>query len=93
MKVNICPDPDKQDSQLVFIRLTVKEALSQIISLAAQIQSGSPNVGREEITDGSTYLSITVDPEQKDDENTEFLTGACDAHKMLIKTLKEGIVK
>ncbi len=84
MTVDIYPDPDKQNSQLVFIRLTVKEALSQIISLTSQILSGSSNIGREEITDGNTYLSITVDPEQKDDESD---------YKKVIKTLKEGFLK
>lgn len=68
MKIDIRPNPNRKNETMVFINFSVKEALSQIESLAAQIRSQNPNTGRQEITYGNYYLSMTVTPANLSDK-------------------------
>lgn len=50
-----------KQAQILMLRVSHKEALKFIISLATQISSGNPNHGREEFyLKGGRYFSISV---------------------------------
>ncbi len=48
-----------------FVKVSKKEALLIIKSLASQLASGNPNSGREELGTGEDNFSIGVEDEEK----------------------------
>ena len=43
-----------------FLKITKKEALALIVSLATQIKNKNPNINRLELTSNNKYFSIAV---------------------------------